>query len=283
VTTAPEQDWTAFDIAAGIQIGGEGPFPLFAGPCAVESPETVMAIAEELGHITAELGMPLIFKASFDKANRTSINSFRGLGMETGLAVLRDVKERYGLPVVTDVHETHDVEATARVADVIQIPAFLCRQTDLLLEAGRTGKPVKIKKGQFVAPQDMWHAVEKVRSTGNDKVILTERGTAFGYNNLVVDMRGLAIMRQYAPVVFDATHSVQLPGGMGDRSGGQAEFVAVLARSAAAAGVDGFFMETHIDPPAALSDGPNMVRLSDIGELLRRLQAIVAATNGRVA
>ena len=242
-----------------MEIGTGDGLVLFAGPCSIESREIVLRIAQELKEIAAGVGVSLVFKASFDKANRTSIHGYRGPGLSAGLDILREVKDTLGLPIVTDVHETHQVQEVAEVADVVQIPAFLCRQTDLLLAAGETGRVVKVKKGQFMAPQDMRHAVEKIRSTGNDRVILTERGTSFGYNNLTVDMRGLPIMRQYAPVVFDATHSVQLPGGMGDRSGGQSEYVVHLARAAAAVGVDGFFMETHFDPAIAKSDGPNMV------------------------
>lgn len=267
-------EWTEFTLAPEVQIGKTGPFVLFAGPCSIESKVNALKIAQELKSITANLKIPFIFKASYDKANRTSINGYRGLGFEEGLDVLEEVKSTLGLPILTDVHDVSQIEKVAKVADVIQIPAFLCRQTDLLIAAGETGRPVKIKKGQFMAPQDMYHAIEKVRSTGNNDVLLTERGTSFGYNNLTVDMRSLPIMRQYAPVVFDATHSVQLPGGMGDRSGGQAEYVIYLARAAAAVGVDGFFMETHFDPGISKSDGPNMVKLSDMPRLLAQLLAI---------
>jgi 2-dehydro-3-deoxyphosphooctonate aldolase (KDO 8-P synthase) len=266
--------WTGFTLAPNVEIGTNGPFVLFAGPCSIESKENALKIAKELKSITADLGIPFIFKASYDKANRTSINGYRGLGFKEGLDVLNEVKTTLDLPILTDVHEVNQIEEVAKVADVIQIPAFLCRQTDLLIAAGECGRPIKIKKGQFMAPHDMYHAVEKVRSTGNNNVVLTERGASFGYNNLTVDMRSLPIMRQYAPVVFDATHSVQLPGGMGDRSGGQAEYVVYLARAAAAVGVDGFFMETHFDPSLSKSDGPNMVNLSDMPRLLSQLLAI---------
>lgn len=266
--------WKGFPLAPGIEIGSGRSFVLFAGPCSIESREISLRIAEELQRITSKLDLPFVFKASFDKANRTSINGYRGLGFQEGLEILNEVKTTFGLPVLTDVHETHQVDEVAAVADVVQIPAFLCRQTDLLLAAGASGRPVKIKKGQFSAPSDMSHAVDKVRSTGNEKVILTERGTSFGYNNLTVDMRGLPIMREFAPVVFDATHSVQLPGGMGNKSGGQAEYVIYLARAAAAVGVDGFFMETHFDPSIAKSDGPNMVPLHHMARLLEQLLSI---------
>jgi 2-dehydro-3-deoxyphosphooctonate aldolase (KDO 8-P synthase) len=271
---ASEQNWTGFSVAPGVEFGAGGSFVLFAGPCAIESNENVLKIARELQAITTDLGVPLVFKASFDKANRTSIHGYRGVGFQKGLDVLKEVKDSLGLPILTDVHETHQVEKVAQVADVVQIPAFLCRQTDLLVEAGNSGRPVNVKKGQFMAPQDMQHVVEKIKSTGNTKVTLTERGTSFGYNNLTVDMRSLPIMRQYAPVVFDATHSVQLPGGLGDKSGGQAEYVVYLARAAAAVGVDGFFMETHFDPRISKSDGPNMVPLKVMPRLISQLLAI---------
>lgn len=269
-----EQKWAGFSVAPGVEFGQKDSFVLFAGPCAIESKENVLKIARELQTITTDLGVHLVFKASFDKANRTSINSYRGMGLQKGLDILKEVKDSLGLPILTDVHETHQVEQVAQVADVVQIPAFLCRQTDLLLAAGDSGRPVNVKKGQFMAPQDMQHVVEKIQSTGNTKVALTERGTSFGYNNLTVDMRSLPIMRQYAPVIFDATHSVQLPGGMGDKSGGQAEYVVYLARAAAAVGVDGFFMETHFDPSISKSDGPNMVPLNAMPRLISQLMAI---------
>jgi 2-dehydro-3-deoxyphosphooctonate aldolase (KDO 8-P synthase) len=273
-------DWRGFELATGVEIGTGGTFALFAGPCAIESPEITLDIARELKRITSDLGIPFLFKASYDKANRTSAGGFRGAGLDDGLKVLASVKEQLDVPILTDVHETSQVERVAEVADVIQIPAMLSRQTDLLLAAGNTGLPVKIKKAQFMAPQDMASAIDKVRSTGNDRVIATERGTSFGYNNLVVDMRGLPIMRRFAPVVFDATHAVQRPGGLGDRSDGDAEFVPYLARAAAGAGVDGFFMETHFDPSKALSDGPNMIALSDLPALLTDLLAITGLDLG---
>ena len=236
---------------------GAGLF-FIAGPCVIESEAHATMMAQLLGGVARELGLPLIFKASYDKANRTSLASYRGPGMEEGLRILGEVKKQTGLPILTDVHETSQIAAVAAVADVIQIPAFLCRQTDLLLEAGRSGRAVNIKKGQFVSPWDMAHAVEKVASTGNDRIILTERGTSFGYHNLVVDMRSFPILRKLGyPVVFDVTHSVQLPGGQGSASGGQPEFIETLARAGTAAGVDGLFMEVHDNPARALSDGAN--------------------------
>ena len=255
-------------------IGGAG-LALIAGPCLVEDYDTTVAIARQLAELATSLEMPLIFKASYDKANRTSVSSTRGPGWQEGLEILAAVKEASGLPLLTDVHETGQVAAAAQVADILQIPAFLCRQTDLLVEAGRTGLPVNIKKGQFLSPADMQYAIAKVASTGNQQVIVTERGTSFGYNNLVVDMRGLAIMRSFGyPVIFDATHSVQLPGGAGGASGGQRQFVAPLARAAVAAGVDGIFLEVHPQPDEAPCDGPNMVPLDELRPLLSRLLAI---------
>jgi 2-dehydro-3-deoxyphosphooctonate aldolase (KDO 8-P synthase) len=240
---------------------------LIAGPCVIESEEHVHFLAGEIAGIAG----PFVFKASFDKANRSSVESHRGPGLKEGLRILGTVRAR-GIPVLTDIHSPDQAEAAAEAVDILQIPAFLCRQTDLLIAAGRTGRIVNIKKGQFVAPHDIRRAADKVASTGNDRVLLTERGSSFGYNNLVVDMRGLAVMRQTGcPVVFDATHSVQLPGGQGDRSGGQREFVPVLARAAVAAGVAGLFMETHPDPARALSDGPNAWPLDRMEDLLRTL------------
>jgi len=250
-------------------IGGER-LALLAGPCLVEDADFTRALAEQIAEIAAELGMPYAFKASYDKANRSSMESVRGPGWERGLEILAQVKEATGLPLLTDVHETAQVTAVAQVADILQIPAFLCRQTDLLVAAGETGKPVNVKKGQFAAPQDMKYALNKVTSTGNDQVLLTERGASFGYHNLVVDMRALPIMRSLGyPVVFDATHSVQLPAGWGDSSGGQREFVEPLLRAAVAAGIDGLFLEVHPDPDSAPCDGPNMLPLSELRSLLQ--------------
>jgi 2-dehydro-3-deoxyphosphooctonate aldolase (KDO 8-P synthase) len=241
---------------------------LFAGPCAAESFDICMETGTEVKRICGQLDIDYIFKASFDKANRTSSGSYRGPSMEGGLAILSRVKKELGVPLVTDVHESGQCADVAEVADVLQIPAFLCRQTDLLKAAARTGRAVKVKKGQFMAPEDMKYAVDKVRSEGNERVFLTERGVSFGYHTLVVDMRSLPVMRQYAPVVFDVTHSVQQPGGKGGSSGGQREFAPFLARAAAAAGVDGFFIETHPDPSKALSDGPNMIPLKEMEAFL---------------
>ncbi|MHC4549548.1 MAG: 3-deoxy-8-phosphooctulonate synthase [Planctomycetota bacterium] len=242
---------------------------LISGPCVVEGRDITLRIAQRLAEITADLPLDLVFKASFDKANRTSVASFRGPGMEEALEILGEVKREVGLPVNTDVHETHQVARVAEVADIVQIPAFLCRQTDLLRAAGATGKPVFVKKGQFMTPEDMRHAVEKVQSVrGHGPVLLGERGTTFGYGNLVVDFRSLPIMREFAPVVFDGTHSVQRPGGLGGRSGGDREMIPVLVRAAAAVGIDGLFLETHEDPSKALSDGPNQLPLDDLPALL---------------
>jgi len=251
-------------------IGSGQALALIAGPCVIESEEHVQFLAREIGRIVG----PFIFKASFDKANRSSIGSYRGPGLKEGLRILAGVKKA-GYAVLTDIHEPAQAAPVAEVVDVLQIPAFLCRQTDLLLEAGRTGKMVNIKKGQFVSPHEIRHAAEKVASTGNNKILLTERGTTFGYNNLVVDMRGLAIMREFGwPVIFDATHSVQMPGAAGSASGGQPQFIAPLARAAVAAGVDGIFVEVHEAPERALSDGPNALRLDLLGPLWTKLQRI---------
>lgn len=262
-----------FEVS-GVTCGG-APFFLIAGPCVIESPEHVARMAREIRDICAEVGVPLIFKASFDKANRTSHTSYRGPGLDEGMAILADVKAQVGIPVLSDVHETRQVEAAARVLDVLQIPAFLCRQTDLIVAAASAGVAVNLKKGQFMAPWNMRQTLDKACSTGNGRVMLTERGASFGYNNLVVDFRSIPIMRQWShPVVLDCTHSLQLPGGLGDRSGGQPEYIEVLARAAVAIGIDGLFMEVHDNPAEALSDGPNSLRLSHLRDLLRRLRAI---------
>lgn len=245
---------------------------LFAGPCAAESYDICMETGSEVKRVCADLGIDYVFKSSFDKANRTSVGSYRGPSLEGGLGILSRIRNDLGVPVVTDVHESGQCAEVAEVADVLQIPAFLCRQTDLLKAAARTGRAVKIKKGQFMAPEDMKYAVDKVRGEGNEQVLLTERGVSFGYHTLVVDMRSLPVMRQYTPVVFDVTHSVQQPGGMGGSSGGQREFAPFLARAAAAAGVDGFFIETHPDPAKALSDGPNMIPLKDMAAFLTMIK-----------
>lgn len=260
------------NITERLVLGGDR-LVLFAGPCAAESYDICMETGTRVKEICAELGIDYIFKASFDKANRTSAGSYRGPSMEQGLDILQRVRKDLRVPVVTDVHESAQCNEVATVVDVLQIPAFLCRQTDLLKAAARTGKPVKIKKGQFMAPEDMKYAVDKVRGEGNNRVFLTERGVSFGYHTLVVDMRALPIMRRFTPVVFDVTHSVQLPGGKGGSSGGQREFAPFLARAAAAVGVDGFFIETHPNPDKALSDGPNMIPLAEMRSLLTKIKA----------
>ena len=263
----------AFEIKPGLAIGADKPV-FICGPCVVESLEMVMDTARTLRDLFDRLGVPFIFKASYDKANRTSGRSFRSLGFEQALDILAQMRDETGLAVLTDVHESVQVERVAQVADVLQVPAFLCRQTDLIQAIARSGKTVNIKKGQFMAPEDMAYAVQKSTDVGNGRVFLTERGSSFGYHNLVVDMRSLVIMRRTAPVIFDLTHSVQMPGGMGGKSGGQREFAPYLARAAAAAGVDGFFMETHPRPEQALSDGPNQVPLAEMEDLVRSLIAV---------
>lgn len=258
-------------ITEDVILGLDKPV-LFSGPCAVESYDICLEIGTKVKAWADENGFSYVFKASFDKANRTSSGSFRSIGMDKSLEVLQRVGKALNVPLVTDIHESYQAAEVAAVVDVLQIPAFLCRQTDLLLAAGQTGKAVKIKRGQFMAPEDMQYAVTKVRSTGNENVCLTERGFSLGYHNLVVDMRGLPIMRQFAPVVFDITHSVQQPGGQGGTSGGQREFAPILARAAAATGIDGFFIETHPEPAKALSDGPNLIPLHRMGDFLRMLK-----------
>jgi 2-dehydro-3-deoxyphosphooctonate aldolase (KDO 8-P synthase) len=267
-----------------ISIGGAAPLALIGGPCAIESEAHALAMAERLRAAAEAAGVPFVYKSSYDKANRSSARSYRGPGLREGLRILRRVKEAVGVPVLSDVHAVEEVEPAAEVLDVLQVPAFLCRQTDLVVACGRTGKPVNVKKGQFVAPADMGNVVDKLRSTGTEAILLTERGASFGYNNLVVDFRSLPIMKSLGyPVIFDATHSVQLPGGAGDRSGGERQYVPALARAAVAVGVDALFMEIHEDPDRALpdgrplSDGPNMLRLDDLPRLLRELTAIRAA------
>lgn len=258
-------------VTDSITLGGDK-MVLFSGPCAAESYEICYETGSKVKAICERLGIEYVFKASFDKANRTSSGSYRGPSIDMGLEILEMIKKNLNVPIVTDVHESYQCEDAARVADVLQIPAFLCRQTDLLKAAARTGKSVKIKKGQFMAPEDMKYAVDKVRGEGNNNVFLTERGASFGYHTLVVDMRALPIMRQYTPVIFDVTHSVQQPGGKGGSSGGQREFAPFLARAAAATGVDGFFIETHPNPEKALSDGPNMIPLAEMEQFLTMLK-----------
>ena len=266
----------------GFEVGPDRPFFLIAGPCVIESEALVTEVAGRMKEITTRLGIPYIFKASFDKANRSSKGSYRGPGIAQGLRILSDVRRSVGVPVLTDVHEDTPMAEVAAVVDVLQTPAFLCRQTNFILSAASAGKPVNIKKGQFLSPWEMSNVVEKARSTGNQQIMVCERGFSFGYNNLVSDMRGLAVMRSTgAPVVFDATHSVQLPGGQGNASGGQREFVPVLARAAVAAGVSGLFMETHPDPAQALSDGPNAWPLDRMASLLEVLKEIDAAVKSR--
>ena len=259
---------------------GEGQLFLIAGPCVIESEAHVRTMAEAIQRVTSDLGIPYIFKASYDKANRTSVKSFRGPGLVEGTAILGRLAKDTGLPVLTDVHVPEDCERVAEAVDVLQIPAFLCRQTDLLVAAGKTGRAINIKKGQFVAPWDMEHPVEKVRSTGNERISLTERGACFGYNSLVVDFRSLPVMRKMAPVVFDGTHSVQQPSAAGGVSGGQPEFIPLLARAAVAAGIDGLFLEVHDNPKNAKSDGANALDLKLLKPLLEKLLAIHLAAKG---
>lgn len=258
-----------------ITVGGKQPLALIAGPCVIEGYERSLKIGRAIKDIADRLGVPYIFKASFDKANRSSYNSFRGPGLEEGLAILEKIKAELGVPVVSDIHCMTQIKPAAEVLDILQIPAFLSRQTDLVYNAALAGKPVNVKKGQFMAPNDMKNVVGKIREAGNENILLTERGASFGYNNLVVDMRGLAIMRSFGyPVVFDATHSVQLPGGAGTASAGQREFVEYLTRAAVAVGVDVLFMEVHDNPPEALCDGPNMLYVDQLEDLLKDVQAI---------
>ena len=262
---------------ASLNIGDGAPLFLIAGPCVIESPDHALGLATQLATIAREQGVPLIFKASYDKANRTSVTSYRGPGLTEGLRILAEIKQASGLPVLTDVHEPAQVGPAGEVCDILQIPAFLSRQTDLLLEAGRSGRAVNIKKGQFLSPWDIRHAAEKVASTGNTRILLTERGASFGYNNLVVDMRSLVILRELGfPVVLDVTHGLQLPGGAGASSGGQPQFIEPLARAGVAAGVDGIFLEVHEQPERALSDGPNALRLDLLPGLLARLKQLDA-------
>jgi 2-dehydro-3-deoxyphosphooctonate aldolase (KDO 8-P synthase) len=260
-----------------VRFGAGAPLFLIAGPCVIESEAHAMMMAEKLGAIASELGVPYIFKASYDKANRSSVSSYRGPGLKNGLKILAKIKKRTGLPVLTDVHDASQVSATADVCDILQIPAFLSRQTDLLAAAGKSGRVVNIKKGQFLSPSEMGNAAEKVASGGNEKIILTERGNSFGYQNLVVDMRSFPILRKFGyPVVFDVTHSVQLPGGEGKSSGGQPEFIEPLARAGVAAGVDGIFLEVHDNPAKALSDGSNALPLAQFKALLEKIVALGA-------
>lgn len=271
----------------GVTIGGGAPLALIGGPCAIENEKHALMVAERLQRMAAEAGVPFIYKSSYDKANRFSLNSYRGPGLVEGLRILKKVKDETGLAVLSDVHDVSQVAPAAEVLDVLQVPAFLCRQTDLVVACAQSGRPVNVKKGQFVAPRDMINIVDKVRASGTEDLLLTERGTSFGYNNLVVDFRGLSIMRSFGyPVIFDATHAVQLPGGQGNRSGGERQYVQALARASVAVGVDALFMEMHEDPDRTLedgrplSDGPNMLRLDDLPRLLDEIRAI-AAGSGR--
>lgn len=259
----------------GVKFGGKNPLVLIAGPCVIESREGCMAIADQLVKLSKRQNIPLVFKASYDKANRTSIHSYRGPGIAKGLEILAEIKEKYQIPVLTDVHSVEEVHIASKVVDIIQLPAFLVRQTDFVVAAGESGAVVNVKKAQFAAPWDMANVVKKIESTGNKKILLTERGVSFGYNTLVADMRSLIILRELGyPVIFDATHSVQSPGGQGDTSGGDARFAPCLAKAAAAVGVDGMFIETHPDPSKALSDGPNMIPTKDLSALWKKLNAI---------
>ncbi len=260
-----------------VTFGGAKPLTLIAGPCAIENEDLTLRIAEGLKKITAELGCDFVFKASYDKANRTSVTSYRGLGMDEGLRILARVKSELAVPVISDVHDESQIDAAAEVLDIMQIPAFLSRQTDLLVKAGLSGRIINVKKGQFLAPWDMEHGVRKIESTGNHNILLTERGASFGYNNLVTDMRSLVIMRELGyPVIFDATHAVQLPGGAGGASSGQRQYVAALSRAAAATGIDGLFWEVHENPDQALCDGPNMLPLDQVKQVLQQVLEIDA-------
>lgn len=268
-------------MAGSVRLGSGGPLFLIAGPCVIESEAHAMKIAEAVARIAADADVPYVFKASFDKANRSSVRSFRGPGLEEGLRILAKIKSAVKVPVLTDIHEASQAAPAGQVADILQVPAFLARQTDLLVAAGKTGRVVNVKKPQFAAPQDMANVVEKIVSTGNTRIILTERGSSFGYQNLVVDMRGIPMMKKLGyPVVFDATHSVQLPGGQGHASGGQPEFIEPLARAAVAVGADGVFLETHDNPAAALSDGANALPLAQLPALLSRLKELANLVRG---
>lgn len=264
-----------------VSIGGDGPLAVIAGPCVIESRESALRHAAALKERADRVGVPYIFKASYDKANRSSVDSFRGLGLDKGLAILAEVKAKIGVPVLTDVHETTQVAAVKDVADILQIPAFLCRQTDFVAAVAQSGRVVNVKKGQFLAPWDMRNVIDKILSTGNQQILVTERGASFGYNNLVSDMRSLVVMREMGyPVVFDATHSLQLPGGLGNASGGERKYIPALARAGVATGIDALFMEVHENPDQALSDGPNSLALENFEALLRKVKEIDALVKG---
>ncbi len=281
MTQAPESKPSPHVAIGKVRFGQDLPFAIFAGPCQMESRAHALEMASGIKEITDKLGIGLVYKSSFDKANRTSLGGKRGIGLDGAIPVFAEIREKLGLPIVTDIHEIEQIKRIAPVVDVLQIPAFLCRQTDLLIAAAKTGKVVKIKKGQFLAPWDMKNVVAKVTGSGNRNVLVTERGASFGYNTLVVDMRSLAILSEIgAPVIFDATHSVQQPGGQGTSSGGDRRFVPVLARAAVAVGVAGLFIETHQDPDRAPSDGPNMVPLKELEKLLRKLRDIDRVIKG---
>lgn len=269
-----------FEFVPGVRIGGDARPVYVLGPCVIESEAMAVDVAGEVRELADRHHVPVVFKASFDKANRSSLQSFRGPGLEAGLEILARVKETTGLPILTDVHEPWQAEVAAEVADVLQVPAFLCRQTDLLLACGRSGRSVNVKKGQFMAPDDMANVVDKVRSVGNERVTVTERGSSFGYHNLVVDVRAFPIMRRFAPVVFDVTHSLQLPGGLGHATGGAREYHLHLARAAAAAGVDGFFAELHLDPRQALSDATTQLTVDEVDRLVAQVEALCAVQRG---
>ncbi|HLA48490.1 MAG TPA: 3-deoxy-8-phosphooctulonate synthase [Nitrospinota bacterium] len=262
-------------IAGKVKIGGENPIILIAGPCVIESEKSALNAAEKLRDICEEINIPLIYKSSYDKANRTSVKSFRGLGIKKGLKILKKVRDKFNIPVLSDIHKEEEIEDAAEVLDIIQIPAFLSRQTDMIIKAAKTDRVVNVKKGQFLAPWDIKNIIDKVESTGNKKILITERGVSFGYNNLVADMRALPIMRSYGyPVIFDATHSLQLPSSAGSSSGGQREFVPHITRAAVAAGCDGIFMEVHPNPDKAPCDGPNMLKMDDLPHLLKQIKEI---------
>jgi len=266
---------------ASIKLGGNNPLLIIAGPCVIESEEIVFYTAEKLRETCRTIGLPLLFKSSYDKANRTSLSSFRGPGFEKGLRILSDVRSKFDIPIISDIHSVEEVNPASEVLDALQIPAFLCRQTDIILYASQTGKPVNVKKGQFLAPWDIKNIIEKFTSTGNQNIFVTERGSSFGYNNLVVDFRGLPIMQSFGfPVIFDITHSLQLPGGQGSCSGGQREFALPLAKAAVAVGVDGLFMEVHPEPDRALCDGPNMIKLDEVDKILTIVKAIYDSAKG---
>ena len=262
-------------IAGKVKIGGENPIILIAGPCVIESEKSALNAAEKLRDICEEINIPLIYKSSYDKANRTSVKSFRGLGIKKGLKILKKVRDKFNIPVLSDIHKEEEIEDAAEVLDIIQIPAFLSRQTDMIIKAAKTDRVVNVKKGQFLAPWDIKNIIDKVESTGNKKILITERGVSFGYNNLVADMRALPIMRSYGyPIIFDATHSLQLPSSAGSSSGGQREFVPHITRAAVAAGCDGIFMEVHPNPDKAPCDGPNMLKMDDLPHLLKQIKEI---------